>query len=154
MKFILNSLLFVQIVFAILVGPYLNITDFFPFHQWALFAKVNRIEEVPIIYVSQKDSETFNPPVSYYDLIDRKGPIDFLVAHDNLYVWKDLIDKNLQEDANNVLLATEKQLWPKSTFIKYEIYIAEVDLLDFVKTRQVKNIKVKYGPFTVDKGLK
>ncbi len=130
----------------------INQTDIFPFHQWALFAKVHRTENLPIIYIRKIGTKEFNPPISYYDHFPMRGPIDFLVARDNLMTWQELEQAGNSEKALDVRRSIELHLWPNSQKVEYEIRIVKIDLIHFIKRRDVELLLQVFGPYYPQEG--
>lgn len=143
----LGFILFIQVFFALVIGPILAKNDVFPLHQWALFGKVFRTETMPVIYVTQINSEALNPPQNYYDLIPQRGPIDFLVGRDNLLTWLKLIQEQKQIEADEMRRSIENHLWPHVARLHYEIRIVKVDLVEFATKRKIIEVVNTYGPF-------
>jgi hypothetical protein len=141
-----------QVVYALIIGPMINQTDIFPFHQWALFAKVNRTEELPIIYIRKIGTKEFSPPISYYDHFPMRGPVDFLVAHDNLMTWQKLEKEGNNDKALDVRRSIESHLWPNIQKVEYEIRIVKIDLINFIKRRDVEKLLQTFGPYSLQEG--
>lgn len=147
-RIFLGFILSIQILFALVIGPLLSKTDVFPLHQWALFAKINKVEQIPVLYVRRLDSQFFTPLRSYYKLIPQYGSVDFLVARDNLTTWHELIERNQQNEAALVLKDLISHLWPETTLVEYEIHLIEVDLIDFIQKESPGRLIKQFGPFT------
>lgn len=152
LKPILFLILISQVIYALIVGPLIHKTDSFPFHQWALFAKVYRAEVLPIIYIKKMGTKIFNPAISYYDTIPMRGPVDFLVAHDNLTTWHQLEQLGQKEKASEMQKSIELQIWGTGYDVEYEIRVVRIDLIDFIKRREVKENLQTFGPYVLQEG--